>query len=137
MSAEHETPRRILAVRIPITGPTEPVWLHGGNQSDLDTLQEAVAGYIEAVDLDEHLVMFINEEGHPLLRNLPSNSRATDILAFASRKSGMPVPLGGNDLRGDVVLVGMNDMGENADIPTSWRVWLQNGGYWPGTASTG
>jgi len=44
---------------------------------DLETLQEAVGGYIEAVTITDNMVMYVNEEG--LLQGLPLNVMATGM----------------------------------------------------------
>ena len=69
---------------------------------DLDFLQEAVGGYIEAVGLSSYdAVMYVNEEG--ILRGLPVNPEASDIA--------------GQILVGDVIIVGQtNSEGEDTGL---------------------
>jgi hypothetical protein len=43
--------------------------------SDLDTLQEAVGGYIEMVKLGDGRIMYVNEDG--LTKRLPPNPAAS------------------------------------------------------------
>ena len=69
---------------------------------DLDFLQEAVGGYIEAVGLSSYeATMYVNEEG--LIRGLPMNPLASEIA--------------GQLLVGDVVIVGpTNEDGEDTGL---------------------
>lgn len=53
---------------------------------DLETMQKAVEGYIELVNLHNGFFMVVNEEGH--LLGLPINEKATGIYQYAT---------GGND----------------------------------------
>lgn len=49
----------------------------GNEGSQLKELQEAVGGWIQAVDLSDTLTMWLNEEGK--LNGLPLNTQATDL----------------------------------------------------------
>lgn len=87
----------------------------------LEDYQQAVGGYIEAVDLpDAGATMFVNEEG--LLRRLPFNPRATFLWWFwvpAARNKEMLV--------GDAVVVGTSDRrGDETDIPSELAACLLN-----------
>jgi hypothetical protein len=61
-----------LAIRITTAGTIEELDLSGDNS--LDTLQTAVGGWVQAIDLDESLTMWLNEEGK--LVGLPHNPYA-------------------------------------------------------------
>ena len=77
----------------------------------LDDYQQAVGGWIEAVDIpDLGVTMYVNEEG--LIRDLPFNRRATFLWRFQVPQA--------RDVRlvGDVAIVGLTDSeGENAELP--------------------
>lgn len=79
----------------------------------LDQLQQLVGGYIEGVPSQHHgLAAWCNEEGR--LRGLPLNDRATSWW----QRHGFDVGHD-DDLRGDVVFHGVNDEGDEADVPAS------------------
>lgn len=83
------------------------------HETNLDTLQGLVGGYIESISLPDadpcDWAAFCNEEGK--LVDLPGNERATTLLYL----------LGGHNpqdlIRGDVILVGINEQGETVDVP--------------------
>lgn len=65
----------MLAITLTAEGnKAEEIDLNEG-ESQLSTLQKAVGGYIEAVDLSDNLTMWVNEEGK--LNGLPINAIAT------------------------------------------------------------
>jgi hypothetical protein len=61
-----------LAIRITTDGTIEELDLSGENS--LQTLQTAVGGWVQAIDLDDELTMWLNEEGK--LVGLPHNPYA-------------------------------------------------------------
>ena len=66
----------MLAIKLNTDGIAEEVQL-ADEGSQLKQLQEAVGGWIQAVDLTDKLTMWCNEEGK--LNRLPINSLATDL----------------------------------------------------------
>ena len=79
----------------------------------LTTLQDAVGGYIEAVDLSDRLTMWCNEEGK--LIGLPHNTLAQHIWAAffpysPDRIVGNVVFIGGVDDDGNTVTLSYSDM---------------------------
>lgn len=91
--------------------------------SELGDYQQAVGGWIEAVDVASlGVTVYVNEEG--LLQHLPLNSRATFLWWFhvpEARHRAMLV--------GDVVLVGMPDRkGDSTDIPAELSMLLRSDG---------
>lgn len=66
----------MLAIKLNTDGIAEEVTLEGEG-SQLKQLQEAVGGWIQAVDLNPTLTMWLNEEGK--LNNLPFNTLATEL----------------------------------------------------------
>lgn len=79
----------------------------------LESFQEAVGGYVEAVDCGDDLSLLIHQEGR--IFGLPLNRRAT-LLLHIQRFPFVPQQL----LRGDAVLVGTVDVdGTVEDVPHS------------------
>lgn len=64
----------------------------------LKIAQEAVGGYIEAVNLGTGLIMWVNEEG--LLTDLDFNPLGSEILASLGQRTG---------IRGDIIFTGDAD----------------------------
>ncbi len=60
----------------------------------LKTLQEAVGGYVELIDLDNGYTMVVNESGR--LQHLPVNVMATEV--YRTSKGSMSVPIVGDVL---------------------------------------
>lgn len=78
---------------------------------NLTDYQTAGGGYIETVKMDGHpLVIVANEEGK--LRRLPVNRRATCLWWLLN-----PEGLGGEELVGDVVLLGAIEHGDITSAP--------------------
>jgi len=75
-------------------------------QITLDTLQAAVKGCIEAVYLDDNIVMYCNEDGINL--ELPFNRFATSYGHFQKRIIGFIV--------GDVIFTKSNDNGDTISL---------------------
>jgi hypothetical protein len=101
---------------IPVEGPVEELHIYGPDGASLRQLQEAVGGYIEAVDLPDFIrdarraVCYVNEEGK--LTGLPFNGRATDLLV-----PGVGL-MWGDSIAGPMVVCGFDaDDGSNTDIP--------------------
>jgi hypothetical protein len=115
------------ALIIPVDGPTTLMELTG--KDDLRAMQAAVGGYIELIRLSENLLMYVNEEG--MLRNMPHNPRATALLVTFAQMQETFLPLGGDDLRGDVFLIGDDGGPDNAPIPEQWVEWLRSVDLWP------
>jgi hypothetical protein len=90
---------------IPIDDPLEVLDPAG---ESLKTLQQGVDGYVEAIDLDDALTMWLNEEGK--LLHLPHNPRAQ---ALWDRAFGA-----GTDITvGPVVLTGgVNEEGDTLPL---------------------
>lgn len=71
--------------------------------NQLKTLQTAVGGYVEAINLTPDLIMWVNEEGK--MNKLPFNQAATSI--FVKHRGGADfivgqvIFTGGNDSSGD------------------------------------
>lgn len=87
-----------MALRITTEAKIEKLLLE--NDTELDQLQKAVDGYIEAVDLSPNLTMWVNEEG--LLRdNLSVNPVAYAF--YSSPIMGDIVFTGGTDENGDTL----------------------------------
>ena len=63
------------AILIPPSGLERPVMPAHGSKFTLEELQAMVGGLIEFIDLPEHKVMVLNQEGK--LMGLPSNPAAT------------------------------------------------------------
>lgn len=87
----------------------------------LKALQDAVGGWIEAIDLSHHEVsagtMYMNEEGK--LRGLPVNVLATDAARAMSRISMW------DEIVGDVVVLGPTDRkGDDTEIPEDLKNWF-------------
>ncbi|MBX3100133.1 MAG: DUF3846 domain-containing protein [Salinibacterium sp.] len=78
---------------------------------NLADYQAAVGGYIETIQLDDHpLLIVANEEGK--IGRLPLNERATCLWWLLN-----PAGLGGDELVGDVVLLGPIKRGEITSAP--------------------
>ena len=109
--------KNIKAIRIPAEDP--PCVLFGEVRDSLDTYQALVGGLIEAIRLngavDEHgnrlpdAFGWINEEGK--LIDLPHNIIATELFR---RYGGLAA---GDYIAGEVILLGWNEDGTNADVP--------------------
>jgi hypothetical protein len=102
------------ALVIPVEGPITELELR--RPDSLRQLQEAVGGYIEAVDLPEFIrdseraTCYVNEEGK--LTGLPFNGRATDLLV-----PGVGL-FWGDYIAGPMVVCGFNpETGGNTSIP--------------------
>lgn len=67
---------KVLAIQITTEGELKEIQLNEGT-SQLDILQTAVGGLIEAVDLSNKLTMWLNEEGK--LNHLPLNRIGTKM----------------------------------------------------------
>jgi hypothetical protein len=71
--------------------------------NQLKTLQTAVGGYVEAINLTPDLIMWVNEEGK--MNKLPFNQAATSIFmkhrGGADFIVGQVIFTGGNDSNGD------------------------------------
>lgn len=90
----------ISAILIPVEGDVEA--MEYDRKDGLKTLQDAVGGWIEAVEADSQTTLWINEEGK--LEGLPINKRAT-LLWWTL----MPAARGYDVLVGDVVVTGGTD----------------------------
>lgn len=93
--------------------------------ASLPDYQEAVGGWIEAIDLpDVGITIYVNEEG--LLRQLPFNPRATFLWWYhqaAARQQTMLV--------GNAIVVGLPDQrGESTDVPESVAELFLRPGLW-------
>lgn len=88
---------KIDAIVIPVEGDVEKVSFD--RKDELNVLQEAVGGWIEAVDTGANGTMWVNEEGK--LMNLPINKRATYLWWTL-----VPAARGRDMLCGDVVVTG-------------------------------
>jgi hypothetical protein len=69
------------AILISVNGRESPVTPAHGPRFTLEELQALVGGTIEFIDLPDHKVMVLNEEGK--MRGLPSNPAATLRMAGA------------------------------------------------------
>lgn len=81
------------------------------SKADLDALQAAVGGDIQAVG-PEDITIYLDEEGK--LKGRPLNPRATDLAHSIKAISARDA------IVGDAVITGFDDeTGENADAPLS------------------
>lgn len=87
------------AVIIPTEGEITTTDLPNDTSERLAKLQTLVNGYIEPVDLNEDLSIFVNEEGK--IARLPHNPRATALF------NGTLTP--GDYIAGTAVLIGQPD----------------------------
>lgn len=87
--------------------------------NSLKDLQSHVGGYIESLPIrDKAHSLYVNEEGK--LRRLPINKRALEI---AKKQFG--VNLAPEDfVVGNMIIVGLNDKGEDVDISESVQASL-------------
>ena len=92
-----------IAISIPVAGSIEQIEI-----SDLQSMQEAVGGWIEAVRFpsDPSMVAYCDEEGK--LRGKPVNVRATDLLNTNGWR--------GDFLVGTVLITSATPDGETADL---------------------
>lgn len=98
--------------------------LRAATLDSLADYQQAVGGWIEAVDIpDLGVTMYINEEG--LIRDLPYNRRATFLWRFH-------VPQARDARRAcDVAVVGLTDSdGESTELPNELRERLLEPGVY-------
>lgn len=97
--------------------------------SGIRELQGAVGGYIEAIIGTEGWIMYANEDG--LRLNLSVNRAASALVMALCETAGMPLPLGADQLVGDVVIVGNDGTEDNATIPQEWVDEFSAMGLWP------
>jgi hypothetical protein len=101
------------ALRINIDFTTEILDLE---DDSLKKLQGAVGGWVQAVDLQDNLTLWCNEEGK--LIGLTPNVIGTHMF---EKSFGMT-----DVIMGDVVFTGgTDDEGDNLALPTAWLVQLQ------------
>jgi hypothetical protein len=101
------------ALRINIDFTTEILDLE---DDSLKKLQGAVGGWVQAVDLQDNLTLWCNEEGK--LIGLTPNVIGTHMW---EKSFGMT-----DVIMGDVVFTGgTDDEGDNLALPTAWLVQLQ------------
>jgi hypothetical protein len=101
------------ALRINIDFTTEILDLE---DDSLKKLQGAVGGWVQAVDLQDNLTLWCNEEGK--LIGLTPNVIGTHMF---EKSFGMT-----DVIMGDVVFTGgTDDEGENLGLPYAWQVQLQ------------
>lgn len=105
------------AIVIPVEGPVYEIDIPDSAHAGLAKLQELVGGYIEGVPIPkkfsggETAMGLINEEGKFTPEACPPNRRATD---FFVQGHGLNV---GDYIAGTVVILGVADDGEPADVP--------------------
>lgn len=97
-------------------------------EQEVQTLQNAVGGYIEAIVMTDDWIMYGNEEGN--LMGLPFNPKASALVVSMCETLGVPVPQGADNLVGDVVVVGSDGGPENAPISDVWVQRFQEMGLW-------
>ena len=78
-------------------------------ESNLQSLEEAVSGHFEAINLKDGGVMIVDEEG--MLKQYPHN----DLASYIS----------GKHIYGTALIVGV-DGEEFDDVPEQYYVWLGN-----------
>jgi hypothetical protein len=101
------------ALRINIDFTTEILDLE---EDSLKKLQGAVGGWVQAVDLQENLTLWCNEEGK--LIGLTPNVIGTHMF---EKSFGMT-----DVIMGDVVFTGgTDDEGDNLGLPHAWQVQLE------------
>jgi hypothetical protein len=101
------------ALRINIDFTTEILDLE---DDSLKKLQGAVGGWVQAVDLQDNLTLWCNEEGK--LIGLTPNVIGTHMF---EKSFGMT-----DVIMGDVVFTGgTDDEGENLGLPYAWQVQLE------------
>jgi hypothetical protein len=101
------------ALRINIDFTTEILDLE---DDSLKKLQGAVGGWVQAVDLQDNLTLWCNEEGK--LIGLTPNVIGTHMF---EKSFGMT-----DVIMGDVVFTGgTDDEGENLALPHAWQIQLQ------------
>jgi hypothetical protein len=101
------------ALRINIDFTTEILDLE---DDSLKKLQGAVGGWVQAVDLQDNLTLWCNEEGK--LIGLTPNVIGTHMF---EKSFGMT-----DVIMGDVVFTGgTDDEGENLGLPHAWQVQLE------------
>jgi hypothetical protein len=101
------------ALRINTDFTTELFDLEGAT---LEKLQDAVGGWVQAVDLRDDLTLWCNEEGK--LIGLPNNVIGTHMW---EKSFGMTDVIMGNI----VFTGGTDDEGENLGLPFAWQLQLQ------------
>ena len=101
------------ALRINTDFTTELFDLEG---ETLEKLQDAVGGWVQAVDLRDDLTLWCNEEGK--LIGLPNNVIGTHMW---EKSFGMTDVIMGNI----VFTGGTDDEGENLGLPSAWQLQLQ------------
>jgi len=103
----------IAALRINTDFTTEVLDLE---EDTLGKLQDAVGGWVQAIDLQENLTLWCNEEGK--LAGLPTNVIGTHLW---EKSFGMT-----DIIMGDIVFTGgTGDQGENLPLPHAWQVQLE------------
>lgn len=103
---------RIITIPADETQPVTP----SDSPGDLNALQAAVGGYIEAVGTG-NICLWLDEEGK--LKGRPVNARATKLAHRIKAISAQDV------IVGDAVITGFNDdTGENADAPEAALIYL-------------
>lgn len=98
--------------------------LRAATLESLADYQQAVGGWIEAVDIpDLGVTMYVNEEG--LIRDMPFNRRATFLWRFHVPRAYEA------RLVGDVAVVGLtDDEGESTELPSELRQRLLQPGVY-------
>jgi hypothetical protein len=93
------------AILLDVDGNLSSIDLDAGNT--LKILQNAVEGWVQAVDFTADLTIWVNEEGK--LNNLPINAKATKIWAHffgnTDYMSGNAVFTGGTDEEGETLAI--------------------------------
>jgi hypothetical protein len=93
------------AIMLDVDGNLSAIDLDAGN--GLKILQDAVGGWVQAVDFRDDLTIWVNEEGK--LNNLPINAEATKIWAHFFGNTdfivGNAVFTGGTDENGETMAI--------------------------------
>ena len=81
-------------------------------------LQSAVGGYIESIMSTDGFIVYANEDGQRL--NLKPNPKGSALVSAICETFERPVPLGADELVGNIVIVGHDGSPENVAIPDKW-----------------
>jgi hypothetical protein len=79
-------------------------------ESNLQSLEEAVSGHFEAINLKDGGVMLVNRKG--MLKQYPHN----DLASYISERH----------IYGTALIVGMDFAGHFCDVPEQYFTWLEN-----------
>lgn len=94
----HKGAKKVMATLLKADGTQSSL-----TNTELETLQKAVGGYIETVPLSVHRLLIVDEEGK--LKNKPVNKKATIMLAEAWNTSHLV-----DIIVGDVVIADKEEL---------------------------